>query len=284
MLRNGREVAHYPTASAELNRIVEDMLGVEPADAFPPRRPFAPGEVILDATGLTRHGRVNRVDLTVREGEILGVAGLVGAGKTELLRLLYGADPLDEGEIRIDGRLRRLRGPNSAVAEDIFLIPEERRQQGLIVEDRVRENLVMPFLPLYSVFGFVRRQLENRQSRATIERVGLTPPDPEMLVQNLSGGNQQKVVIGKWFGRPPRIMLFDEATQGIDVKAKRDVYDLVQEISAEAGVVYASSDIDEVLALADRVLVMREGEVVADVMATEVTRQAVLALATGADE
>jgi simple sugar transport system ATP-binding protein len=185
--------------------------------------------------------------------------------------------------VRLDGRRVRITCPDHAVARGVFLIPEERRSQGVLVDETVRANITLPFLAQFArPFGFVSRRLETRHTRTTIDNVGLTPPNPEMVVANLSGGNQQKVAIGKWFGRPPRVMMFDEATQGIDVKAKRDVYRLAQGIADRAAVIYASSEIDEVVGLADRVLVMRDGRVVAELTGDDIDRNLILEHATGA--
>ncbi len=280
VLRNGKMVAHFDDA-ANMSKVVEAMLGHPADETFPPRSEGGRGELVLEAKNLTRQGAVAGVSLQVYQGEILGITGLVGAGKTELLRLLFGVDGMDAGEVLLDGRPARLNSPGDAVAQGIYLIPEERRKQGLIVEDPIFKNITLPFLKLFEAATWMVRRREMDHTQKIIEQVGLTPPRPEMPVMNLSGGNQQKVVIGKWFGRKARVMLFDEATQGIDIKAKRDVYDLARRLSQEAGVVYASSEIDEVLGLADRVLVMRNGQIAAELSAQEASRQDVLEYATG---
>ena len=280
VLRNGRMVAHFDD-TADMSKVVEAMLGRPAEEAFPPRDGAERGALVLEARRLSRQKAVRDVSLQVYQGEILGLTGLVGAGKTELLRLLFGADRPEEGEILLDGRPVRFREPSDAVAKGVFLIPEERRRQGLIVEDPIFKNITLPFLQLFSSASWMLKRRELAHSLKIIQQVGLTPPRPEMQVMNLSGGNQQKVVIGKWFGRKPTVMLFDEATQGIDIKAKRDVYDLARQLSREAGVIYASSEIDEVLGLADRVLVMCNGRIAAELPAQESSRQVVLEYATG---
>jgi simple sugar transport system ATP-binding protein len=283
VLRNGRLAGNFP-GDVDTAQVIEAMLGAHTTELYPPRRARVPGEVILDVNHLSRRGAVKDVSFSVRRHEVLGIAGLVGAGKTELLRLLFGADRADAGEIRLDGKLLRIRQPQDAVQNSIFLLPEERRKQGLLIENPIRENITLPFLNLHAVLGWVLKRRELATTLRVSEQVGLAPALPEMPVKNLSGGNQQKVVIGKWLGRTPRVMMFDEATQGIDVKTKRDVYDLALALSQTSGVIYASSDIDEVVALADRVLVMRDGRVVADLPAAQATRQLVLEYATGAKE
>lgn len=272
----GRFAAHAPT-----EQIIEAMLGSTAGDLYPERPAREPGEVVLEGRGLTRKGSVNDVSFVARRGEVLGITGLVGAGKTELLRLLFGADPLDSGMLYLNGRLLRLRQPKDAVRAGIYLVPEERRRQGLLIESTVRENATLPFLHKHVRLGWLSRRKELETTAHITRLVGLTPPLPDLPVKNLSGGNQQKVVIGRWFSGDPQVVLFDEATQGIDVRAKRDVFDLVHQWSRRAAVIYASSDIDEVMALADRVLVMRDGRVVAEVDPRQVSRETVLALATG---
>ncbi len=283
VLRNGRLAGNFQ-GDVDIAQVIEAMLGAHTTELYPPRRARAPGEVILDVNNLSRRGAVKDVSFSVRRHEVLGIAGLVGAGKTELLRLLFGADRADAGEIHLDGKLICIRQPQDAVQNSIFLLPEERRKQGLLIENPIRENITLPFLNLHAVLGWVLKRRDLATTLRVSEQVGLAPALPEMLVKNLSGGNQQKVVIGKWLGRTPRVMMFDEATQGIDVKTKRDVYDLALALSQTSGVIYASSDIDEVVALADRVLVMRDGRVVADLPAVLATRQLVLEYATGAKE
>jgi simple sugar transport system ATP-binding protein len=247
VLRNGKKVAHFKEEEMDMSRIVEAML-----------------------------------NLTVYKGEVLGITGLVGAGKTELLRLIFGADTPDGGQILIQGQEKRINSPGQAVKEGIFMIPEERRTQGILVENSIRENITLPFLNLFSLLSIVIKKRETKHTLKIIDKIGLTPPKPEMLVKNLSGGNQQKVVIGKWFGREPLVMIFDEATIGIDVRAKQDVYQLSHDLGQNAGVIYASSDIDEILGVSDRVMVMRDGEIVAEMSGENATRHEVLEYATGA--
>lgn len=283
VLRNGERVAHFDSGTPDLGQITQAMLGTSMRESFPPKPARQAGTVVFEARNLVRRNMLHDVSIQVRQGEVIAIAGLVGAGKTELLRALFGADPVDSGQFFIDGKPIKISSPNKAVAQGIFLVPEERRSQGVLVQDAVRKNMSLPFLRQFVYTGiWMSRALELAHARNVIEQVGLVPPRPETLVKNLSGGNQQKVAIGKWFGRAPRIMIFDEATQGIDVKAKWEVYELVHRLSQDAGVIYASSDIDETLAVADRVLVMRDGEIVAELAADDADRQLILEYATGA--
>ncbi len=282
VLRNGRKITQFPASEFDFGRISEAMLGSAVQDIFPPKTDTAPGETLLTAEGLTRRGKLKGISLSVRRGEIIGVAGLVGAGKTELLRALFGADPLDGGQVCVNGQPITLRTPEQAVAQGIYLVPEERRSQGVLVEEKIQRNITLPFLGQFSrVLGLIDRLREREHSVNTITRLGIVPANPDAEVQSLSGGNQQKVVIGKWLTGQPRVVMFDEATQGIDVKAKQDVYRIARELARSAAVIYASSDIDEVIGIADRMIVMHAGQIVAEFTAAEFDRARILEYATG---
>lgn len=284
ILRNGRKVTDFPVSEFDVGRISEGMLGAPMTEAYPPKQDLAQDDIILEVRNLHRKKALHNINFKVRRGEILGVAGLVGAGKTELMRALFGADAIDGGSILIEGAPVQLRSPNQAVAAGIYLIPEERRSQGVIVEDPVHRNISLPFLQQFSwVTGIMRRAQELNNATHITQDVGLNPPNIHALVKNLSGGNQQKIAIGKWFGKRGKVMMFDEATQGIDVRAKRDVYELAQKLCENSAVIYASSDIDEVIGVANRVIVMRDGRIVAELAAHELDRNVILAHATGAD-
>jgi len=282
VLRNGRKVAHFPVADFDVGRISEAMLGTAITNVYPPKREQAPGEVILKVEHLTRARKLHGVSFLARQGEIVGVAGLVGAGKTELLRALFGADPVDHGKIYLDGKMVKITSPQRAVTHGIFLIPEERRAQGVLVDEKMRKNISLPFLGQFTwAFDLLHRRREDIHATATVEMLAVTPNDPEVEVRNLSGGNQQKVVIGKWLAGNARVMLFDEATQGIDVKAKQDVYRIVRDLAQKAAVIYASSDIDEVIGVADRIIVMHDGRIVAELDSAQFDRNLILEYATG---
>jgi simple sugar transport system ATP-binding protein len=285
VLRNGRKITQFPVGEFDIARVSEAMLGSAVEDIFPPKATSAPGEIVLKAEGLTREGKLDAVSLTARQGEILGIAGLVGAGKTELLRALFGADPLDAGQITIDGKPATLRTPEQAVRHGVYLVPEERRSQGVLLEDNMRRNISLPFLSQFSrLFGWIDQQYERRHTVSLIARLGISPANPDVEVQNLSGGNQQKVVIGKWLTGEPRVVMFDEATQGIDVKAKQDVYAIARELTNRAAVIYASSDIDEMIGIADRIIVMHDGQAAAEFTSDAFDRTIILQYATGARE
>lgn len=281
VLKDGQKAAYF-NKNFSLPQIVEAMLGRAQQGMFPPREKKEREGVVLETRHLTQYGHVYDVNFRVYKGEVLGITGLTGAGKSELLQLLFGARKPDTGEILIDGHTVRLSHPGIAVKHGVYLVPEERRRQGLHLENTVRENITLPFLRMFCAWSFIRKRLERAHAQQAIEQIELVPPDPEKKVKYLSGGNQQKVVVGKWFGGKARVIMFDEATQGIDVGAKREIYHLVYRWARDAGVIFVSSDIDEVLGIADRVLVMNNGRVVAEFLASEANRQIVLEYATGA--
>lgn len=283
IFRHGEKISNFPIDEFDIARISTDMLGTAVTDLYPPKIEKPREEVALEVRNLNRKNALHDISFKLYQGEILGIAGLVGAGKTELLRALFGADPIDSGEIWIDDRLQRIAHPTVAVEKGIFLIPEERRSQGILVDEPIYRNISLPFLDLFSgrLLRLMRRQAELQHARRIVSQVGVNPPDELQLVENLSGGNQQKVVIGKWFGKAAKVTLFDEATQGIDVGAKRDVYELAQQLCETSAIIYASSDIDEVIGVANRVLVMHDGRIVAEFTADQIDRNDILAYATG---
>lgn len=282
ILRAGRQVAHFERNEFDLSKAVEAMLGSPPGELFPTRQPSGEPDLVMDVRQISQGGRLKDISFRVFRGEVLGITGLTGAGKTELLQVLSGCQKPDGGEIILNGKKIRFRLPKDAIRMGIYLIPEDRRNLGLLVENPIRANITLPFTQDFSRLGFVQTNKERQRVLQIMDRLRLVPRNPEMPAKNLSGGNQQKVVIGKWLLRQPAVILFDEATQGIDVGAKREVYAIARELAQNAGVIFSSSDVDEVLGLADRVLVMRDGRIVGEFDAERVDRQQVMELATGA--
>lgn len=282
ILRGGRQVAHFNRENFEISKAVEAMLGSPPGEMFPPREAVSERKLVMEVRNLGQAARLKDINFQVFQGEVLGITGLTGAGKTELLNILSGSQRADRGEILLNGKITRFRLPKDAIRRGIFLIPEDRRNLGLLVENSIRTNITLPFTRDFSRLGFIEPLRERQRVLQIMDRLRLVPRNPEMLAKNLSGGNQQKVVIGKWLLKESKIILFDEATQGIDVGAKREVYAIARELSKSSAVIFSSSDIDEVLGLADRVLVLRDGQIVGEFDARQVDRQQVMELATGA--
>jgi ABC-type sugar transport system ATPase subunit len=235
----------------------------------------------LEAVGLRRGRAVRDVSFSVRSGEILALTGLVGAGRTETLRLLFGADPRDAGEIRLDGRTLDIRSPRDAIAAGIGLLTEDRKLQGLVLGASVRENFALPNLDRLTRFGFVDRRRERREFAEYVEALKIRIPHQEQPARNLSGGNQQKVVLAKWLARHCEVLLFDEPTRGVDVGAKYEIYLLMNRLAAEGkAIVMISSELPEVLGMADRILVMHEGRVTGELAdARRATQEQIMQLA-----
>ena len=285
VLRDGHAVETRAAAEFPAGDVIRAMVGRTLESHFPELAPVPEDAArVLQVRGLTRGAAVRDVGFDVRAGEIVGLAGLVGAGRTEIVRAIAGADRPERGEIAVDGRRVRVRGPRDAIAAGIAFITEDRKAQGLVLGMSVRENTTLAHLQ-----EFVARDLlvDRRRERAAatrmVDQLHVRTPSIEQIVRNLSGGNQQKVVLAKWLLGKARVFLFDEPTRGIDVGAKAEIYALMLELLAGgAGIVMVSSDLPEVLGMSHRVLVVREGRIDAEFSRAEATPEAVIAAATRA--
>ena len=281
VLRDGRLVGSRSITELDPGQIVRMMVGRDVADLFP-KRAVPIGEVVLDVRGYTRAGVFEDVSFQVRAGEILGLAGLVGAGRTEVARAIFGLDPHDSGEARLDGRPVRLRSPRDAVRARIGYVPEDRKQDGLVLGLTVRDNTVMSILSEIARVGVITRHMETPIVETMIERFQLRPPDPNRTVATLSGGNQQKVVMGRWTAAVPRVLFLDEPTRGVDVGAKAEIHGLMGELAAQGvAIVMISSELVEVLSASDRILVLHQGRVTGELSRAEATEERIMLAATG---
>jgi ribose transport system ATP-binding protein len=266
VLRDGRRVATRPAAEFPLDEIVRLMVGRELGHAFA-RRPHPRGPVALEVRGLRRAPAVRDVSLTLHRGEILGLAGLMGSGRTETVRAIFGADRPDAGEIRLHGAAApaRIRSPRDAVRQGLALLTENRKEQGLLLPLAVRANITLPALRRFaSPAGWLRRGAETDAAGRWIGALSIRCRDAEQHVADLSGGNQQKVVIARWLLRDCDVLIFDEPTRGIDVGARFEIYKLLDDLAAQGkAVLVVSSDLPELLALCDRIAVMSAGRIAA---------------------
>nr|WP_289233100.1 sugar ABC transporter ATP-binding protein [Barrientosiimonas endolithica] len=280
VLRDGQQVAQHDDAQVSPDVLVQEMVGrsVERLypDLLPPR-----DEVVLRVQGLTSaEGRFADVSFEVRAGEVFGIAGIVGAGRTELVRSIFGADPLSEGTVEVDGAPLRLTGPADAIRAGLVLVPEDRKSQGVIVPFTVADNLLLPNLKELAPSGNLAPGKAGRLAQEMSERAGVKG-GAKALVSALSGGNQQKVVLAKWLERQPRVVMLDEPTRGIDVGARAGIYETVSDLAAAgSAVVVVSSDLEEVLGLAHRVLVMADGRVRGVLERDRADAESVMSLAT----
>jgi rhamnose transport system ATP-binding protein len=281
VMRDGAWVSTDPIDNVTVDQVVRRMVGREVSSLYP-KLETDPGEVLLDVRGLSRHGVFSEVTFQVRSGEIVALAGLVGAGRSEVVRAVFGIDEYDEGEVRVAGRRLKPASPAVAIAAGLALVPEDRRQQGLVMDLSVERNATLARRWPLSRFGLLRRAAERAEAdtwtrRLYVKSAGLANP-----VSTLSGGNQQKVVLAKWLATAPRVLLVDEPTRGIDVGTKAEVHHLLSQLAADGvAILMVSSELPEVLGMADRVLVMHEGRLVADLPGDRATEETVMFAATG---
>ena len=240
------------------------------------------GEKLLEVNGLSTPSGVKDVSFDLYRGEIVAFAGLVGAGRTELVRAIFGADRKDSGKIVLDGKQVSIKQPRDAKTAGIFCVPEDRKNDGLCVKMNVSENLTLPSLDFIALkSGLVSRKRESRQAGKMVDSLRIKTPSLEQYVRNLSGGNQQKIVVGKWLMRDAKVVMFDEPTRGIDVAAKIEIYNIMNELKKNGiGVIFVSSELPEVLGMSDRVLVMCEGRITANLKTSETDQEQILAFAT----
>jgi len=282
VLRDGRHVRTAPTADLDRNMLIELMVGRMLDEEFPPSRAI-PGPVVLDVRNL-KSDAVDDVSFQVRAGEILGIGGLVGAGRTETARLIFGADKRTGGEIRIDGEVCAIDAPLTAIRDGIGLVPEDRKHQGALLGQNIRFNIVYAALGSISRWGFLRSGDEQRAVDGQVEALRIKTPSIDQDVSNLSGGNQQKVVLAKWLLAGTKILIFDEPTRGIDVGAKQEIYRLMRDLSAEGkAIIMISSEMPELLGMSDRIVVLHGGRAVATLEKDEFDQATILRHASGMD-
>ena len=282
VMRDGARVGELGREELDRAKIIEMMVGRKLENEFP-KEVRTPGAVRLRAKNLNRGQKVRNVSLEVRAGEILALTGLVGAGRTETVRLLFGADRADTGEVELDGRNFNLGNPSDAIEAGICLLTEDRKDQGLVLGQSIKENFGLPNLKKFSRKGWVNRSLEGQSFGEYIKKLQIKVSGQSQLASQLSGGNQQKVVLAKWLERNAEILIFDEPTRGIDVGAKFEIYQWMNQLAkAGKGIIMISSELPEVLGMSDRILVMKEGQLMGELVnGPEVTQEVLMSLAIG---
>jgi ABC-type sugar transport system ATPase subunit len=281
VLRDGRRIDTRPIQAVTLDQIVSMMVGREISDLFRKEEAVI-GRPALEVRHLSTPDVLDDISFTLHEGEILGLAGLVGAGRTELARALFGVDRLSSGEIRLMGRLVTPRSTRDAIRSGIGLAPEERKQQGLVVDLSVGENIALPSLSRLFRQGIVRPREQTRLVREYVDRLSIRTPSLDQKVKYLSGGNQQRVVLSKWLATQPKVLILDEPTRGVDVAAKADIHGLMSQLAKQGvAILMISSDLPEVLAMSDRILVMHRGRIAGEFSRAEATQEAIMRCATG---
>ncbi|MBH55659.1 MAG: D-xylose ABC transporter ATP-binding protein [Planctomycetaceae bacterium] len=284
VLRDGQHVGTQQADEMTRDEIIELMVGRSLANEFPDEtRPV--GEVRLEVKGLSRGDAVQDVSFDVRSGEILGVAGLVGAGRTETVRLLFGADRPDSGSVTLDGQELNIKSPRQAIAHGICLLTEDRKGQGLVLGQTVQENFGLPNMRDFVRAGFIRKTEETSAFGEYIHQLQIKVTGGHQVAETLSGGNQQKVVLAKWLQRNAEVIIFDEPTRGIDVGAKYEIYLLMNQLARRGkAIIMISSELPEVLGMSDRILVMHEGHVAGCLKNEGVSQEELMKLATGTRE
>lgn len=271
------------TPDLTINTIVEHMLGRKFEETYP-KQDVEIGDTLFEVKNLTeRDNRVSDIDLHVKEGEIVGIAGLVGAGKTELCKTLFGAYRTSGGEMRLKGKKIQPKNPSYAVEAGLALVPEERRKEGVLVTDPLYANVTIAALDKFlTKSGFVSKLRQKKSARKTIDDLGIKTPSECQTVALLSGGNQQKVVIGKWLTSDADVYIFDEPTKGVDIGAKHDIFELISGLARNGkGIIYASCEFSEILGISDRIYIMFDGQIVKEVNAGETNEKELLYYSTG---
>ncbi len=281
VMRDGKTVDTKAVPDTNFDEVVRKMVGRELTDRFP-KRTSSPGETVLEVKGLTKKGAFHDVNFSVRSGEIVGFSGLMGAGRTEIMRALFGLDSFDSGEIWLKGKKVTINTPDQAVKAGLGFITEDRKDEGLILDFSIKENMVLPSLHSFAPKGLINEKSENDFVDMLIKRLTVKAESQEIAVSSLSGGNQQKVVIAKWIGIGPKVLILDEPTRGVDVGAKREIYQLMNELTDRGvAIIMVSSELPEVLGMSDRILVVHEGRISGELTKEEATQEKIMTLATG---
>jgi len=281
VLRDGRFVGTHDVNEINRAELIREMVGRELIEQFPKQKSSV-GEELLKVEGLSTHGMVNDVSFTLRRGEVLGISGLLGSGRTELARALFGAEKIESGSIFVRGRHRHIRSPRNAINLGIGYLTEDRKSQGLILDLSVKDNICLPSVDRFSRFGLMQTDREDEAAGRYRRDLRIKTPGLNQKVVYLSGGNQQKVVLAKWLCLEAEILIFDEPTRGIDVGSKVEIYQLMNQLVARgAGIIMISSELPEILGMSDRILVMSGGKIVGEFSSTEATQEKILHCALG---
>lgn len=284
VMRDGTHVATKPVTELTQNGLIAMMVGRELNTLFP-KMDIKIGNTVLQVKGLTRNGTFSDVSFDVKGGEILGIAGLIGAGRTEVARSIFGLDPIDSGEMELDGYPYRVRRPFDAIKQGIAYVPEDRKLIGLCLGRPILENITLPSLRIFTRRGFLDLHAEKKAAEEISKKLRTKTYSLNVPVNTLSGGNQQKVVLSKWLLRNLKVLILDEPTRGIDVGAKSEIHKLMGEFAKEGmAIIMISSELPEILGMSDRIIVMHEGRVKGELNRDEASQESIMKLATGGDD
>ncbi|MBN8234144.1 sugar ABC transporter ATP-binding protein [Halobacillus kuroshimensis] len=281
VMRDGRTIDTTPIPDTSFDEVVRKMVGRELTDRFPERK-ANPGETVLEVKNLARPGVFQDVNFQVKSGEIVGVAGLMGAGRTEIMRTIFGLDGKYEGEIHVNGQHAVMKNPGKAIKLGLGLITEDRKDEGLVLDFPIKDNIALPSLKSFTKRSLIQDGRELEFVEMLIKRLTIKTESAQTEAKNLSGGNQQKVVIAKWIGIGPKVLILDEPTRGVDVGAKREIYQLMNELTDRGvAILMVSSELPEVLGMSDRILVVHEGTIAGELDRSEATQEKIMTFATG---
>lgn len=283
VMRDGQTISSRPTEETNMDQIVGDMVGRVMSEYYPART-NVPGDEIFRVEGFTQPGVFRDISFNLRKGEILGVAGLMGAGRTEIMRAIFGVDPHESGKLYFEGKEIHIKNPRDAIRQGFGFITENRKTEGLILDFSIERNIALPSEERLAQSHVINDKKEFDFSSELSKRLGVKAQDINLPASTLSGGNQQKVVIAKWVGMHPKLLILDEPTRGIDIGAKKDIYDLMNELTAKGvSIIMVSSELPEVIGMSDRILVIHEGRAAGIVEHKDATQTRIMTLATGGE-
>lgn len=282
VLRDGELVALHQTAAISVGQLIHEMIGRPLEQVYPKTRSESVGEPVLELEHLTRAGLFQDISLQVRAGEIVGLGGLVGAGRSELARAIYGLYSIDNGEMRLTGQTWKPRSAHHALKRGLVYLPEERKRQGLVLEHSLRDSVSIGFSDRLTRWGILPRKTERNAVAEILKQYDVRAASPDQAIGTLSGGNQQKALLGRWLGRDPAVIILDEPTRGVDVGAKAQIHATIDRLAAAGkGVLLISSDLPELIGMSDRILVMNRGQIAAELTGDDRTEHNVLLAASG---
>jgi ABC-type sugar transport system ATPase subunit len=282
VMRDGKLIGVRKTSETTPKEIISMMVGRNLEDLYGKADERKIGQTVLEVKNLSQGKRLKNISFKARSGEILGVAGLVGAGRTELAKAVFGADHRDSGEILVDNKPVKLKGPRDAIEAGLGYLPEDRKMQGLFLQKTITTNISAANIRSISNNGFIQDNNERNLAQQFVKQLNIRTPSIDQFARNLSGGNQQKVVIAKWLSVKPKVLIVDEPTRGVDVGAKIEIYNLLHKLAAEGvAVVMISSELPEILGMSDRVIVIREGCLAGELARADATEEKIMAMATG---
>ena len=283
VMRDGQTISSRPTEETNMDQIVGDMVGRVMSEYYPART-NVPGDEVFRVEGFTQPGVFQDISFNLRKGEILGVAGLMGAGRTEIMRAIFGVDPHESGKLYFEGKEIHIKNPGDAIRQGFGFITENRKTEGLILDFSIERNIALPSEERLAKNHVINDKNEFDFSSELSKRLGVKAQDINLPASTLSGGNQQKVVIAKWVGMHPKLLILDEPTRGIDIGAKKDIYDLMNELTAQGvSIIMVSSELPEVIGMSDRILVIHEGRAAGIVEHKDATQTRIMTLATGGE-